>query len=242
LYIYYHSSLSDFITLQHHWSDTLGRQASPERLCAYINNMRYFAHLLHDKQQTLHEEIYDSCRINDVFAVTIQAFLLEAERGVTVLTNSVTADFREGLLEGLFKDDWLNSKQTVETLRITLSEYVTDLKAWLPKENDIKLVLLGVLRVVSTSYLECLLISCLSVTGSVGERLQQDYEVIVSCFHDCAPYLQADIVDREVYILSFFILNCPQLKPLGDTISVLRMDLRRMAQFVRNDLYTDFGR
>lgn len=33
-----------------------------------------------------------------------------------------------------------------------------------------------------------------------------------------------------------------QLKPLKDTIEVLRMDLRRMAQFVRTDFYLDFGR
>lgn len=176
--------LPDFITLQHHWSETGGRNCPPERMCAYINNMRYFASLLYDKQQSLAEEIMDSVRINDVFAVTIKAFLAEAECSISVLCGLVTADFREGLQEGLFKDDWVQSKSVAETLKITLFEYLNDLKIWLKKENDIKIVLVAVLRVVSGSYLEFLLTSGLIVTGGIGERLQQDFEVFLcfSCF------------------------------------------------------------
>jgi hypothetical protein len=208
---------ADFITLQHHWSETGGRSCPPERMCAYVNNMRYFAHLLYEKQQALMEEIVDSVRINDVFAVTVKAFLAEAERSLTVLCGLVTADFREGLQEGLFKDDWTQSKSVAETLRLTLFEYLSDLKLWLKKENDIKVVLVAVLRVVSGSYLELLLTSGLVVTGGIGERLQQDFEVpppplpslaalskaplgqvIQQSFRECGPYLQFDIVDREV--------------------------------------------
>ena len=72
-------------------------------------------------------------------------------------------------------------------------------------------------------------------------------QVIQQSFRECGPYLQFDIVDREVFLTivtpaHFTLSFCLQLKPLGDTIAVLRMDLRRMAQFVRNDLYVDFGR
>jgi hypothetical protein len=171
------SPASDFITLQHHWSETGGRSSSPERMCAYVNNMRYFATLLYEKQQALVEEIVDSVRINDVFAVTVKAFLAEAERSLSGLCALVTADFREGLQEGLFKDDWTQSKSVAETLKLTLLEYLSDLKLWLRKENDIKVVLVAVLRVVSGSYLELLLTSGLVVTGGIGERLQQDFEV-----------------------------------------------------------------
>lgn len=68
------------------------------------------------------------------------------------------------------------------------------------------------------------------------------FQVIQQSFRECGPYLQFDIVDREVFLTIIIQLICLQLKPLGDTIAVLRMDLRRMAQFVRNDLYVDFGR
>lgn len=170
--------LPDFITLQHHWSETSGRNCPPERMCAYINNMRYFASLLYDKQQSLAEDIMDSVRINDVFAVIIKAFLAEAECSLSVLCGVVTADFREGLQDGLFKDEWIQSKSVADTLKLTLFEYLNDLKIWLKKENDIKIVLVAVLRVVSGSYLEFLLTSGLIVTGGIGERLQQDFEVI----------------------------------------------------------------
>jgi hypothetical protein len=139
--------------------------------------MRYFAHLLTEKQQSLAEDIIDSIRINDVFAVTVKAFLVEAETSLTLLCGAVTADFREGLQEGLFKDDWTQSKSVAETLKVTLLEYLSDLKVWLKRENDIKVVLVSVLRVVAGSYLEFLLTSGLIVTGGIGERLQQDFEV-----------------------------------------------------------------
>jgi hypothetical protein len=180
--------------------------------------MRYFAHLLSDKQQSLAEDIIDSVRINDVFAVTVKAFLVEAESSLTLLCGAVTADFREGLQGGLFKDDWTQSKSVAETLKLTLLEYLSDLKVWLKRENDIKVVLVAVLRVVSGSYLEFLLTSGLNVTGGIGERLQQDFEVrsshpqhlvahhrplsppqiIQQSFRECGPYLQYDLVDREV--------------------------------------------
>lgn len=146
-------------------------------MCGYINNMRYFATLLYEKQQVLAEEIIDSVRINDVFAVTIKTFLNEAECSISILCGLITADFREGLQEGLFKNDWIQSKSVAETLKLTLFEYLNDLKIWLVKENDIKMVLVAVLRVVGGSYLEFLLTSGLIVTGGIGERLQQDFEV-----------------------------------------------------------------
>lgn len=165
--------------------------------------MRYFAHLLHEKQLSLSEEIYDSCRINDVFAITIKPFLTEADSSVSLLINIVTADFREGLQDGLFKNEWFQSKSVVETLKITLLEYLNDLKVWLKKENDIKLVLIGVLRVVSGSYLEFLLLSGMNITGGINERLQQDYEVNLPLF---LFFLLKKILSLSLNLHSLFLL------------------------------------
>ncbi|CAE7400211.1 unnamed protein product, partial [Symbiodinium microadriaticum] len=160
--------------------------------------------------------------------VTIQCFKDEAERGVNILVGIVSADFKDGLAGGLFVDDWAESRQVVDTLHVTLQEYVQDLKIWLVDDTYIKRILLGVLKVVANTYLETLLTFGLLVVGNVGERLTQDYQVILQAFYACNQWVHQDAVDRET-------------KPLRDTIEVLRMDLRRMAQFVRTDFYLDFG-
>ena len=168
---------SDFIALQSEWADTTGRTAPPERMCAYINNMARFAFLLSDRLELIEDDIGESEVIYDAFMVTIQAFKNEAEKGVSILVNIVAADFKEGLSGGLFIDDWVESRQVVDTLRVTLQEYVQDLKLWLVEDAYIKRVLEGVLRVVSDAYLETLLTFGLLVLGNVGERLTQDYQV-----------------------------------------------------------------
>eukprot|EP00602_Paraphysomonas_sp_CaronLab_P010362 CAMPEP_0185023544 /NCGR_PEP_ID=MMETSP1103-20130426/6202_1 /TAXON_ID=36769 /ORGANISM="Paraphysomonas bandaiensis, Strain Caron Lab Isolate" /LENGTH=1103 /DNA_ID=CAMNT_0027556179 /DNA_START=252 /DNA_END=3563 /DNA_ORIENTATION=- len=220
--------LPDFIHLQHAWAETVGRTCPPERMCAYVNNMLRFAFLLQERQELIEDDISDSEKIYDAFNVTIKAFRDEAERGVDILVQLVAADFKEGLSEGLFKEEWVESRQVAETLRVTLQEYVQDLKIWLVVENHVKKVLLGVLKVVAGSYLELLLTTGVLVTGNVGERLQEDFEIMQHTFRELTMWLHIDVVDRE-------------LKPLNDTIAVLRMDLRRMAQFVRTELYQDFG-
>ena len=67
------------------------------------------------------------------------------------------------------------------------------------------------------------------MTGQVGERLMEDVIAITHSFHAFSPsLLQIEYIDRE-------------FKPLKDVVLFLRMDLRQMAQFVRSELYTDFG-
>jgi hypothetical protein len=110
----------DFIALQRTWADTLGRQAPPERMCAYINNMARFSFLLSDRLELIEDDIGDSEVIYDAFMVTIQAFKNEAERGVGILVDIVAADFKDGLAGGLFIEDWAESRQVVDTLHITL--------------------------------------------------------------------------------------------------------------------------
>jgi hypothetical protein len=110
----------DFIALQRTWADSSGRQAPPERMCAYINNMARFSFLLSDRLELIEDDIGDSEVIYDAFMVTIQAFKNEAERGVGILVDIVAADFKDGLAGGLFIEDWAESRQVVDTLHITL--------------------------------------------------------------------------------------------------------------------------
>lgn len=225
--------LPEFTSMQRHWLQAIKGQSSttPERVCAVVNTHLRFSAILKDRKQTLENYIEGNTKVNNSFNSACKCFINESEKSVEILTVLVADDFRQGLMEGLFKDEWAGSGgiAIIDTLRATLEDYITDLKAWLTLESHVKKVLCGILRAVNGCYLELLLTSGVSVTGRVGERLMEDVIAITQAFHAFSPsLLQVEVIDRE-------------FKPLKDVVLFLRMDLRQMAQFVRSELYTDFG-
>ena len=65
----------------------------------------------------------------------------------------------------------------------------------------------------------------LLVNAKVLSRMSEDVEVISASFLLLPEYVTWDELKFE-------------LKPLQDTISLLRLDIRRMSQHVRGDLYS----
>ena len=196
-----------------------------------VNTHLRFSAVLKDRQQNLEGYIEGNTKVGNAFNTASKCFINESEKSVEILTVLVSDDFRQGLMEGLFKDEWVgtNGIAIIDTLRATLEDYIADLKVWLTLESHVKKVLCGILRAVNACYLELLLTAGLSVTGRVGERLMEDVIAITHAFHTFSPsLLQSEYIDRE-------------FKPLKDVVLFLRMDLRQMAQFVRSELYTDFG-
>jgi hypothetical protein len=170
--------LPEFVNSQHIWVETLGRTQPPERICAFVNNHMRFADLLIARLRATEESLGEpNEKISDAFTTTMKAFRNEAELGMTILTNVVCADFKEGLHQGLFRDEWENSRQVVDTLHTTLHDYIQDLKAWLLVEAHVKKILLGILRCVANTYLELLLTTGVLVTVRVRERLKEDMDV-----------------------------------------------------------------
>jgi hypothetical protein len=225
--------LPEFTNMQRYWLQSIKKLSSttPERVCAVVNTHMRFSNILKERKETLENFIEGNTKVNNAFNTACKCFINESEKSVEVLTVLVADDFRQGLMEGLFKDEWAgnNGIAIIDTLRATLEDYIADLKVWLTLESHVKKVLSGILRAVNACYLELLLTSGVSVTGRVGERLMEDVIAITQAFHAFAPsLLQVEFIDRE-------------FKPLKDVVLFLRMDLRQMAQFVRSELYTDFG-
>ncbi len=170
--------LPEFINAQHIWVETVGRTQPPERICAYVNNHMRFADLLIARKRSVEDSLGETSeKISDSFTAVINGFRNEGDLGVSIISNLVCADFKEGLSQGLFRDSWETSKDVVETLRTTLQDYVEDLKSWVTIEAHIKKIILSILRCVAGTYLESMLTTGLLVTGRVRERLKEDPDV-----------------------------------------------------------------
>ena len=225
--------LPEFTSMQRHWLQSIKKLSTttPERVCAVVNTHARFASILRERRKNLESYIEGNIKVNNAFNTASQCFTNESEKSVEVLSVLVSEDFRQGLSDGLFKSEWSgpNGISIIDTLRATLEDYVADLRVWLTLESHVKKVLAEILRSVNACYLELLLTRGVAVTDSVGERLMEDVIAITQAFYTFSPsLLQVDFIDRE-------------FKPLKDVVLFLRMDYRQMAQFVRNELYTDFG-
>jgi flagellin-like hook-associated protein FlgL len=175
------------------------------------------------------DDIAASSRLEDGFRSIGKTLLAESRVGLKELVTLVCSDFKDGLAGGLFVDDWAESAQVAETLKTTLEDYVGDLAQWLASKDDLDKVILGILRAVTSTYLEMLLTSGLLVTPRVAERLAQDVHVLLVAFSEFEEHVSEEALDSEI-------------RPLKAVASLMAKDPRQMRQFVRDELYPIFGK
>lgn len=251
-------SLTLLVSRQQSWLSANISKLPPERLCAYVNNLDRFAkHLVLRGNEVIQElaessshkmrtismdsgraatnrkdssdDLAASSRLDDGFKSIVKKLLAESRVGLRELMVLVCSDFKDGLTGGLFKDDWEEYPQVVETLKTTLDDYVGDLALWLANKDDLDRLILGILRAVNSTYLETLLTSNLLVTPRVAERLKQDVHVLVVAFSEFEEHVSEETLDSEI-------------KPLQSVVDLMAMDPRQMRQFVREVLYPIFGK
>lgn len=249
-------SLVLVITRQRAWLGTNIKTMPAERLCAYVNNLDRFANTLADRGDEVVARLAESAsaklrtasidsskaavrkdssditaaanKVDDGFKNICKAMAAESRIGLRELIILVCSDFKDGMAAGLFMEEWMESPQVVETLKCTLDDYVGDLAKWLASKEDVNRVILGILRAVTSTYLEMLLTSTLIVTPRAADRLAQDVHILVVSFSEFEEHLSEETLDSEI-------------RPLKCVTDVMAKDPRQMSKFVRDEMYPIFG-
>ncbi len=153
-------ALPGFAQRQRSWIESKAKTLAPERICAYVNNFDRFCRLLEDRRVQVYNATgtnnaklavksvvgsvpNSGSKLDGIFRQLIDSYRAEGRIGLRELIHLVCNDFKEGLSQGLFQDDWVESSSVLETLRSTLDDYVNDLASWLASREDCANVVLG---------------------------------------------------------------------------------------------------
>ena len=231
-------TLPDFVARQKAWVMKFAASASAsttpnalERFCAYINNHQMFAEALESKLDGLSSDMDDKAleRITAHYHRVAGVFLAQAEYALQLLNKQIVSDFQKPLRQSLFKSGWETSVQAVHTAKKALSACKASLFSCLRDAKFASAALGAVVVSVCELHIELMLISGLTVTASLLDRLQEDFNLWQGIFQEYVSAISspADLADA--------------LTSWKHIITALSMDTRNMPAFVRNDLYPSFG-